>query len=282
MAWWEATLVPLTRDLLEPLCAKLMDAGAAGFQEEAADGAPLPYLQPWDEGLPPPPPERVKLTVWFESDQAPNLEPLVPPHITCAIVRVVESDWEQEWRDSVETLIIGPRLTIAPPWSAEEGDLRIEPGLGFGTGEHPSTRGALEALLTVARLGDRLLDVGCGSGILALAAAHLGVEAQGIDIAEDAVRSARHNAALNHLSVPFSTTPLHEIAGSFDVVLANIHAEAIVALWPDLCRCTTRVLVLSGILEDREPMLKPLTTNGFQLLHRHTDGPWLTLTLEKV
>jgi len=256
-----------------------LDVGASGFQAEAADGEPLPYLQPWDEGLPPPPPDQVKLTVWFEAAQAPNLEALLPSGTVCQVSKVEEVDWEQSWRDSIQALTISPNLTISPPWAAKEGDLRIEPGLGFGTGEHPSTRGALEALVTVARRGERLLDVGCGSGILALAATHLGLHAEGIDIAEDAIGSAKHNADLNQMTIPFSTTRLREIQECFDVVLANIHAEAIVHLWPDLCRCTTRILVLSGILEDREPMLAPLFAEHFEVLHRNLDGPWVTLTL---
>ena len=282
MPWWEARLAPIRREVLDALCARLMEAGASGFQEEPADGTPLAYLQPWDDGLPPAPPEEVSLTVWFECQHPPDLKDFVPADAAVHVSAVEEHDWEQSWRDSVQSLAISSSLTISPPWAAQDGDLCIEPGLGFGTGEHPSTRGALNALVAEANPGESLLDVGCGSGILALAATHLGLHAEGIDIAEDAIGSARHNAGLNGMNVPFSTTPLHEFRRRFDVVVANIHAEAIVELWPELSRCPARTLILSGILEDREAMLKPLFMSEFVVQLRQMDAPWITLTLERL
>lgn len=281
MAWWEASLVPVPREALETLCARLLAAGASGFQEESATGEPLPYQQPWDDGLPPPPPDQVKLTVWFEGTKPPSIDSLLPQGATCTFSEVVEIDWQQAWRDSVQPLEISNDLVISPPWAAGPNDLRIEPGLGFGTGEHPSTRGALDALVAMGRPGDRVLDVGCGSGILALAAVHLRMYAVGIDIAEDAIGAAQHNAALNHMTVPFSTTPLCDVTDTFDVVLANIHAEAIVTLWHDLSRCTERDLILAGVLSDREPLITPLIEDTFETVHRHLDGPWVTLTLRR-
>jgi ribosomal protein L11 methyltransferase len=136
----------------------------------------------------------------------------------------------------------------------------------------------LEALDGLADEADvtSVLDVGCGSGILALAAAHLGLEARGVDVDQHAVEEARENAERNGLSASFDTTPIAELELPADLVLANLHAEIMIPLAPDLVRLSRRLLVVCGILADREESVRgafPTLT----LAARETSGEWVCL-----
>jgi ribosomal protein L11 methyltransferase len=147
--------------------------------------------------------------------------------------------------------VIHPAWTDPPP--VEPGDLvvEIDPGRVFGHGGHPTTRLLLEDLAERLVGGERVLDVGCGSGVLSVAAALLGAgEVVGIDIDPDAVTVTHENAARNGVEVTVSTTPLHEIDGRYDLVLANIGADVLIDLAPELQR-VGGTLLLSGVLAER-------------------------------
>jgi ribosomal protein L11 methyltransferase len=118
--------------------------------------------------------------------------------------------------------------------------------------------------------------VGCGSGVLALAAAKLGLEARGTDVDEPSVRDAARNARANGLVATFDSTPVHELDEPADLVLANLHAELIVRLAPELIRLTGHWLVLAGVLADREPLVKRALA-PLELVHREQDGEWVSL-----
>lgn len=160
------------------------------------------------------------------------------------------------WRAFAAPIRVSPRLVVRPMWvdyAADPDELvvSIEPGATFGMGDHPTTILSLRAVEQLVRHGDEVLDVGCGSGVLAVAARRLGARhAVGIDIAPTAVPVTEANAAANGVEVEVSTTPLADIVGTFDVVLANILAPALVALSADLRRVTAPDgrLVISGIL----------------------------------
>jgi ribosomal protein L11 methyltransferase len=132
----------------------------------------------------------------------------------------------------------------------------IEPGYAFGTGEHPTTRACLRAVDRYAKPGETLLDVGCGSGILALAGARLGMQARGIDIDPEAVRAAKEAAALNGLDVPFDTTPIERVEGQWDLVVANLFAEVLAALAPEIRRVARGPIAMAGILADRADLVR--------------------------
>jgi ribosomal protein L11 methyltransferase len=175
------------------------------------------------------------------------------------------------------------RLVIAPPWEQAPGALILEPGQGFGTGQHATTRLVLERLVSLLdREGDAtplssVLDVGCGSGILSLAAAHLGAKAYGIDHDPFAVEGARSEAARNGLSVPFDTTPLADVPGRWTIVLANIFADTIVELADDLIAKTEKHLILCGILADREQRVRDALDPRLGAPDRSQDGEWVCL-----
>lgn len=278
MAWVALELVGVPRADLDDLSDRLFALGASGLQEDHLPGEAPPVRQPWDTGPEPRPPARVLLRAWFEDPDRAAVEAAVgraAPELRWE--EVVEVDWEAEWRASVRPLVVSPRLVVAPPWDAPEGAVLIEPGQGFGSGEHPTTRQALTALDQLADEVSSVLDVGSGSGILALAAARLGLRARGIDVEESAVADARANAVRNGLDVPFSTTPIADLTEPADLVLANLHAELIVKLRADLLRLTGRWLVLAGILADREAPVRAALDPELELLHREQDGEWVSL-----
>ena len=140
------------------------------------------------------------------------------------------------------------------------------------------------ALVAVEALADGLqtaLDVGCGSGVLAIAAARLGLRVHGIDIQPSALRDARTNAQRNGVDATFSSGPVSTLTGRYDLVLANLHAELIVSMADHLVERTGTWLVLAGILADREQPVHAALDGRLALVDRVTDGEWVSLWLRR-
>lgn len=284
-------LVGLPRAKLDSASARLFELGATGLQEDWLPGEAPAVRQPWDDGPEPAEPERIVLRAWFEPVDAAartRIERALGGYTrtgaTLAWSEEEVRDWEAEYQAGFPPIEVAPGpvgLVIAPPWNAPPGALVIEPGQGFGTGHHPTTVQALRLLWALDAVHRTALDVGCGSGILALAAAKRGMIATGIDVEEAAIRDAERNAAANGLDARFSTEPLAAIPGRFDVVVANLHAELIVALGPELARRVGRTLILAGILGDREAMARNAVGPGFAVTARDVDGEWIALQLER-
>lgn len=271
----------------EGLGALAMSLGASGVQEDLAPGETRFLRQPWDTGPAPPPPGRVLLRVWWPEGLFASAWPAWtealrtwPGAEVPSFHWQAESDWAEDWKRHFHRMQIAPNLAVAPPWEAVAGDVIIEPGLAFGTGEHATTRACLVGIARHARVGGRCLDVGCGSGVLALAAARLGMEAWGVDTDPEAVRAAREAAERNGLVVRFDTTPVARIEGRFDLVVANLFAEVLVALAPELQRLCSDTLLCAGILADRaDRVLAALT--GFRQVLRSDEGDWVSLELRR-
>lgn len=168
----------------------------------------------------------------------------------------VDATVADTWRQFAEPINVDHDLVVQPAWVAFSPDqgttvLVIEPGATFGMGDHPTTRLTLVAARRWVRADTRVLDVGCGSGVLAIGCMVFGAaSAVGIDIAPAAVPVTLENARANNVEVAVSTTPLEEVEGEYDLVLANILAPALVALAPHLRRVLAPggTLVVSGIL----------------------------------
>lgn len=260
------------------MSAALFSQGASGVQEDFLPGEKPAPRQPWDTGPPPPRPKHRVLIAWFEDPDTRSIERALPAEATEPTwADVVMQDWENDWKKGFEPMVISPTLTIAPPWDAPEGALIVEPGQGFGTGQHASTRGALRLMDALLPGPRTCLDVGCGSGILALFAAREGAETWGIDVEASAVREAGVNASRNGLQARFDTTPLDQVEGSFDLIAANLHAELLVRLAEDLLRVTASHLVCAGILRDREALVRERFDPELQLVERLDDGSWVAL-----
>ncbi|MCI8554389.1 MAG: 50S ribosomal protein L11 methyltransferase [Clostridiales bacterium] len=204
---------------------------------------------------------------------------------------VRESDWANNWKKYFKPLPVGERLLIRPTWEPA-GDpggrqvLSIDPGMAFGTGGHDTTRLVLETLEEQVRPGLSLLDVGCGSGILSIAALLLGAgRAVGVDIDPLAVKTAAENGALNGFEPPRFTVLQGDLAtavqGTFDMVAANIVADAIVSLSPGIPRLLRPggTYIVSGIIDTREDeVIGVLSACGFTVTARREHGGWLCLT----
>jgi len=174
-------------------------------------------------------------------------------------VREVENrDWLEEWKRNWQPVEVG-RFLIAPPWSEIEYIhdrvvIRIEPGMAFGTGTHETTRLCLSAIEEYFGRGS-FLDVGTGTGILAIAAAKLFSSAriEACDTDAEAIAIARENAAANNVSerIEFRAGSVDQSTASFDLVCANLTADLILALLPELLNVTCGHLILSGILNEQ-------------------------------
>ena len=204
---------------------------------------------------------------------------------------VPHEDWATEWRRGFGAQRIGKRLLLHPSWETVEATpkdvvLTVDPENAFGSGDHETTRLVLRVLEARLSGGERILDVGCGSGILSIAALRLGAEAAiAIDIEEAAVAVTRRNAALNAVSagIDVSTQPLAEIGGSYDIVLANIEKRVLVQMSDDLRARVAPggLLVLSGILRgERDEILAAYS--AMELEASLEEGEWLAFVLRPV
>ena len=206
-------------------------------------------------------------------------------------------DWSSSWKEHFRPLRIGRRTVIVPSWCTydrQPGDLIItlDPGMAFGTGLHATTRLCLQAMEQQPLSGQRVLDVGCGSGILAIAAAlHGATSVVAIDNDQVAVTAARENVERNlvadRVQVAWGTlaspsagaTPTHADTG-YDLVLANILAEVIVSMAAGLTRATRPggTLVLSGILAEKGEMVRQrMAAEGVDIHTTLAEGDWVAL-----
>lgn len=196
-----------------------------------------------------------------------------------------EEDWANNWKKYYKPTKIGERIVVKPIWEeydAKENELVLEldPGMAFGTGTHETTRMCIQALDKYVKEDSTIFDVGCGSGILAIAAAKLGAKkAIGVDLDPVAVESANENVGLNNLNnIEILYGNLVEVIdGKADIVVANIIAEVICILTEDVKRVLKKdgYFITSGIIHDRVDMVtKKLEEVGFEVLEINKDGEW--------
>ena len=222
-----------------------------------------------------------------------------------AVRPLAEEDWANAWKASYHPLKVGHRFFIIPAWESDtiqpEGDnlpIVLDPGMAFGTGLHPSTQLCLRLMEAIVQPGQRVLDAGCGSGILSIAAARLdAISVDAFDIDPIAVTATLENAALNNLPVPINVVVsagpedaefwwgddgAHRI---WDVILVNILPHVIIALLeaglhaylaPNGC------LILAGIIEERETGVREaLAARGLIVQDRLVQGDWVGLVVAR-
>jgi ribosomal protein L11 methyltransferase len=228
-----------------------MMEGAAGVEVRDGEGTPMP-------GVDRPPPGRAVLVAFY-----PGLEAGEEAQSTYggALEAVPDEDWSETWKKDLAPMLAG-RVFVRPSWIAAAPpagavEVVLDPGMAFGTGSHPTTFLCLRALSDVlaGRPGARVLDVGTGSGLLAIAARKLGAGAvAGNDLDPVAVEVARENAAANGVELELRAEGLLRLRGPYDVVVANILANTLVELAPELAvrLAPGGLLFLSGILGGQE------------------------------
>ena len=278
--WKELSWI-VPRELAEVLGAELSDLGALGIQEEFLEGEEPPPRQPWEQDKVIFDPPKRCLKIWFERDveideALVTLKNRYPSTEEYSWSVVAEDDWEQDWKQHFTRFVISERLAVSPPWEAQKGDLVIEPGLAFGTGNHPTTHSCLEAIATWAIPGESCLDLGCGTGILALAAAKLGMNALGVDFDPDAIQASQQNAAYNNLQAEFNDTPIEDLRSPYPLVVANLYAEVLIGLSSSIVPLVGRNLALAGILADRAHLVKE-AYKMLKLVREKQEGDWVSL-----
>lgn len=264
------------------LSTAIEDAYADTDEEEAIFGEPgMPTGQIW---------QRSKIIALFNkqddvsnilaaASQAINIE---PPAFESELLP--EQDWVRLTQSQFDPIKISDRLWITPSWHAAPDtnavNLQLDPGLAFGTGSHPTTRLCLQWLDHNLKGGESVLDYGCGSGILAIAALKLGAgSATGVDIDEQAILASKGNAVQNKTAADFYL-PDELPEGSFDIVIANILANPLRMLG-DMLASRTKTggrIVLSGILEEQVEEMSGIYSQWFDIAPAQIDNGWACLS----
>jgi ribosomal protein L11 methyltransferase len=212
------------------------------------------------------------------------------------IIGVAEEDWANSWKAYYKPIKVGKRIVIVPQWekyepAGEDIIIHMDPGMAFGTGTHETTRLVIELLEKYTKPGCRVLDVGCGSGILAICAAKLGAGlCRAYDIDPMAVRVANENTAINNVVDKVSCKKsdlLKDVCidgGGYDVVCANIVADIIIRMAPDVGKFMNAggVLLASGIITERvHDVVSAMDKYGFEVIERAEENGWCALALKK-
>jgi len=278
----------LSEALLElgALSVDLLDADAGTMDEQAIFGEP---------GEPPPGVwQHNRVSALFNDDQdVPAILSLAAKNIGLVqlpehrIEILADHDWVRLTQSQFEPIRISARLWIVPTWHTpcdpEAINITLDPGLAFGTGSHPTTRLCLRWLDSNLQRGESVLDYGCGSGILAIAALKLGAaSAVGVDVDLQAIIASRDNAAANQAKVNFYL-PDQTPAGNFDVVVANILTNPLRMLAPLLANATRPggQIVLSGILEEQATDVMNIYRQWFDLHTPVFEEGWSCLSGRK-
>lgn len=214
--------------------------------------------------------------------------------LECELKNIREEDWANNWKQYFKPLCVGEKLLIKPSWEQVAADekrkiLEIDPAASFGTGQHNTTQLCLELLEKNVCSADKLLDLGCGSGILSIAAILLGADsAAAVDIDENSVRIAAENAQKNNIpnekykafagNVITDERLVEEIGCGYDVVCANIVADVLLAMSGIFSKFLKQggKLVVSGIIEPRrDEVLERIAENGFELVEQRQKDDWV-------
>ena len=285
-------------DQIELRCSELEDLGVSGFiiEDEADFRSFLEHnRQYWDyvdeeltekyASL-----SRIRFYLTEDENGTSLLKTVTEKYPQCTVSTVQDSDWENNWREYYKPIEIGSKLVVVPEWESIPAGSRLplilDPGLIFGTGSHATTKMCLLALEEAASPGKKVLDLGCGSGILGIGALVLGCEScTGVDIDPKAPDIALSNAALNGIGedrftvyagdVLADSSMIKRLGSDYDIVLANIVADVIIALSSKVRNFMKQgaVFICSGIIDGRETEVQAaLRRAGFSVRqHLHLE-----------
>ena len=277
----------------DPLCDALMAAGALSASIEDADaGTPDERPQFGEPGsINSPGWDHSRVVALLEEDadvpallaEASAAIGLSEP-LNYAVGTVADQNWVQLTQSQFDPIRVSERLWIVPSWHESPDpaaiNLILDPGMAFGTGSHPTTRLCLEWLERTVSPSCSVLDYGCGSGILAIAAARLGAaRVAGVDIDPQAVESARANAERNEVSALFADSA-EPVAGEYDLVVANILSNPLRVLAPAICAHVRSggCLALSGILREQAEEIIAIYAQWLPMEVADTREDWVCLS----
>lgn len=309
---WTEVKVTTASEAVEAISNIMMEAGASGVAiEDALDVASFKE-DGFGELLDSETFEHIKegaivMAYFPETIFLPELLPLMKEKIaklpeyglaiganTVEISEVAETDWATAWKKYYHPVNISRYLTIVPDWedyqprNSDEKIIKLDPGMAFGTGTHPTTMVSLHALEIVLRGGETVLDVGTGSGVLSIASKHLGAaDVHAYDLDDVAVTAAQENMDLNPIAKDVQVKANDLLAGveiEADVIVANILADIILRLIPDawdLLKPGGKFIV-SGIIEDKKgAVIEGLYSQGFEVSEVLQQGDWFGIILTK-
>lgn len=309
---WNEVKIETASEAVEAVANILMEAGASGVAiEDSLDVENFksdPYgeiltkedFTTIEEGA-------IVMAYFPETIFLPEILPFIKERVTklpefglaigkniVTVSEVEESNWATAWKKYYHPVRITRLLTVVPSWESYqttdplEKIITLDPGMAFGTGTHPTTSLTLQALESTLRGGETLLDVGTGSGVLSIAAKHLGAkEVYAYDLDEVAVRSAKENMDLNEVAKDVHVSANDLLKGieiESDVIVANILADIILLMIPDAWRLLkqTGTLIVSGIIEEKKEMvLRAMEEQGFVVDQVFQQKDWYAIMLKK-
>ncbi|HEX5661008.1 MAG TPA: 50S ribosomal protein L11 methyltransferase [Polyangiales bacterium] len=270
--------VPVDTEEVEEVSYLLWELGALGVEERDA----TTLNKPTEGG--------VLLVASFADDAAAQSAIAELGRSGASLEHVIGDEWRDAYKKYFKVTPLGARLVIRPSWEPYQAKphevvVTVDPGRAFGTGTHESTRLVMQALDKHVRGGERVLDVGCGTGILAICALALGAkDALCIDVDPDAVAVTLENAAFNDVSgrVVADVTPVEDVTDTYPLVLANIQATVLVPLAAPIAArvAPAGLLFLSGILIGQEDEVRAAYPD-FTLLASPKEGEWIALLLQR-
>ena len=223
-----------------------------------------------------------------------QLKIMLPQDAIVEVISVNEDDWANNWKKYYHPIRVGKNLVIKPSWidyEKQENDIIVEldPGMAFGTGTHETTRMCMTHLEKYINKNSRVLDVGCGSGILSITSLLIGAkEVTGVDIDPVAVKVAIENGEMNNFRAPQYNIKrgnlVDEAQGKYDVIVANIIADVIIAVCGDVKQFVADdgVFISSGIICDRkEDVKKAFAEQGYTIVEELEEGEWVSFVCKK-
>ncbi|MGL9894467.1 50S ribosomal protein L11 methyltransferase [Enterococcus mundtii] len=309
---WNEVKIETASEAVEAVANILMEAGASGVAiEDSLDVENFksdPYgeiltkedFTTIEEGA-------IVMAYFPETVFLPEILPFIKERVTklpefglaigkniVTVSEVEESNWATAWKKYYHPVRITRLLTVVPSWESYQTNdplekiITLDPGMAFGTGTHPTTSLTLQALESTLRGGETVLDVGTGSGVLSIAAKHLGAkEVYAYDLDEVAVRSAKENMDLNEVAKDVHVSANDLLKGieiESDVIVANILADIILLMIPDAWRLLkqTGTLIVSGIIEEKKEMvLAAMEEQGFVVDQVFQQKDWYAIMLKK-
>jgi len=210
------------------------------------------------------------------------------------VVEVEEENWATAWKKFYKPVKISDNIWIKPTWESIETNvedplvIELDPGMAFGTGTHPTTKLCVQALEKFVKQDDTVLDVGCGSGVLSIAAALLGADSvYAFDLDDVAVSSTRNNTNVNKMEAVIKVKQnnlLEGITEKADVIVSNILAEIIITFTQDVWECLKEegYFIASGIIsEKKELVVSNLHESGFKIVHTDLKDDWIVIVAQK-